>query len=134
MKSYFVYILLACLITGCGKSGGGNSPTPIPEASLVFTINPDPGSSVFAALAASQDIAVSITSTLPAAGVTVDIMVTKDSDNSTVFSQSLTNTVPNFNVTIQNLTSGVVCTAVITVTSKSTSSNKASKTFKIAKK
>lgn len=133
MKSYFVYILLACLITGCGKSGG-SSPTPVPEASLVFTINPDPGSNVFAALAASQDIAVSITSALPAAGVTVDIMVTKDSDNSTVFSQSLTNTVPNFNVTIQNLSSGVVCTAVITVTSKSTSSNKASKTFKIAKK
>ena len=133
MKSYLFYILLTCLVAGCGKSGGGGN-TPTPEASLVFTTNPDPGNNIFAALSSSQDIAVSITSTLPAAGVTVDIVVTKDLDNSTVFSQSLTNTVPNFTVAIQNLTSGVVCTAVITVTSKSTSSNKASKSFKIAKK
>lgn len=133
MKSYFFYILFTCLLAGCGKSGGGGT-TPTPEASLVFTTNPDPGSNIFAALSSSQDIVVSITSALPAAGVTVDIVVTKDLDNSTVFSQSLTNTVPNFTVAVQNLTSGVVCTVVITLTSKSTSSNKASKSFKIAKK
>jgi hypothetical protein len=119
MKKYIFYIVFVTLFAGCGKSGGGGT-TPTPEASLVFTTNPDPGSNIFAALSANQDIGVSITSSLPAAGVTVDVMVTKDLDNSTVFSQSLTNTVPNFTVAIQNLTSGVVCTTVITVTSKST--------------
>ena len=87
-----------------------------------------------AALGSAQDIGVSITSTLPTAGVTADIVVTKDLDNSSVFSQTLTATTANFTTTIQNLVGGIVCTATITLTSKSTLSNKASKTFKIARK
>ena len=134
MKTYIFCILLTCLITGCGKTGGGSSSTPTQEASLVFTTNPDPGTSVYAALSSSQDISISITSAFPAAGVTADILVTKDADNSTVFSQSLTNTTPSFIVTIQNLSNGALCTVVITLTSKSSVSNKVSKTFKIAKK
>jgi hypothetical protein len=133
MKAYLFCLLLICFVTGCGKSGGGGN-TPAQEAALVFTTNPDPGTSVLAALSSSQDIMINITSTLPAAGVTADIMVTKNSDNSTVFSQSLTNTLSNFTVNINNLSTGALCTVVITLTSKSLSSNKATKSFKIAKK
>jgi hypothetical protein len=133
MKAYLFCMLLTCLVAGCGKSGGGSS-TPAQEASLVFTTNPDPGTSIFPALSSSQDITISITSALPAAGVTADIVVTKDLDNSTVFSQSLTNTSPNFIVTIQSLPVGTICNVLITLTSKSTVSNKASKSFKIARK
>jgi hypothetical protein len=133
MKAYFFCLLLICFLSGCGKSGGGGN-TPAQEAALVFTTNPDPGTSIYAALSSSQDIVVNITSTIPAAGVTADITVTKDLDNTTVFSQSLTNTLASFTVNINNLSSGAVCTVVITLTSKSSATNKASKSFKIAKK
>lgn len=128
-------LLLCAVLSGCGKGGGGTPPPAPPvEAALVFTISPDPGSTTLVALSATQDISVSISSALPTAGVTAEIVVKKDSDNSTVFTQVLTTTTPNFTFTIQNLTSGTACTATITLTSKSLASNKATKTFKIARK
>jgi len=139
MKYTFSMLLLfgsLLFMFSCGKSGGGTTPTPTPtpEPQLAFTINPDPGTSILAALGANQDIATSITSTMPSAGITADITVVKDLDNSSVFSQTLISTTPNFTFAIQNLTGGTVCTATITLTSKSTLSNKASKTFKLARK
>jgi hypothetical protein len=139
MKYTFSMLLLfgsLFFMFSCSKNYGGTTttPTPTPEPQLAFTINPDPGTSILAALGASQDIAASITSTMPSAGVTADVTVVKELDNSSVFSQTLSSTTPNFTVSIQNLTAGTVCTATITLTSKSTLSNKASKTFKIARK
>lgn len=132
MKAFVICLFITCLYTGCGKSGG--SSTPAVEPALVFTTNPDPGSTIFTALSSNQDVAVTVTSKMPAAGVTADITVIKEMDNSTIFSQSLSSSLPNFTLGIQNLSGGAVCDVTITLTSKTTVSNKASKTFKIAKK
>jgi hypothetical protein len=138
-NKWITIILAGILVTtgiSCNKgdSGGGGTPPPPAEAQITFTINPDPGTTVMAALAATQDIAITITSKLPTAGAKVDLTLTKDADGSTVFSQSLTSSSSSITATFQNLVSGVICTATIKVTSASTASNNASKTFKIAKK
>ena len=133
---FFTILLgLSLIFTGCGKgSTPAPAPTPVPEAALAFTTNPDPGTSIYTVVGATQDLIISISSKLPDAGVTASINVTKDLDGSAVFSQSLTSTVASFTSTIQNLQSGVICTATINLTSKSTATNKASKSFKLARK
>jgi hypothetical protein len=129
----FPIILFAVAINACSKKP--TPPTPAPnEAQIVFTINPDPGTTTLSVLGATQNIAITITSTMPSQGVTADISVKKDSDNSTVFSQTLSMSTASANVSIQNLTVGDVCTATITLTSKAVATNKATKTFKLARK
>lgn len=133
------FILASVVLVSCSKSGDSpaptpNPPTPVAEAAIVFTIDPDPGTSIYASLGASQSMAVNISSTIPSAGVTIDVKTTKDSDGSTVSSSSVASTTAKNTVSIDNLTSGVLCTTTVTVTSKSKSDNNASKSFKIARK
>ncbi|MFM1928846.1 MAG: hypothetical protein RL387_174 [Bacteroidota bacterium] len=138
-KGLFAFIMSSIVLMACSKSGDSpaptpNPPAPTPEATVVFTIDPDPGTSIYAALGASQSMTVNISSTLPAAGVTVDVKTTKDSDGSTVSSSSVASTTAKNTITIDNLTAGVLCTTTVTVTSKSKADNNAAKSFKIARK
>lgn len=140
LKSYLYKISILCigftiLLTACSKN-----PDPAPvvppvvEETIAFTLNPDPGASVFIALGASQDFAVTVTSKLPTGGVKVNLKLVKDSDGTTVFSQSLTSTVGNFTASYTSMVSGVVYTASITVTSATTATNTTTKTFKMTRK
>ena len=132
-----VIILVSLLFFSCSKNDGGSitsSAQSVSEEQILFKINPDPGSTIMAALAASQDFALTITSKMPASGVKVDLQLTKDLDGTVVFSQSLVSTQAGLSATFQNLVSGVIYTGTIKVTSSSNTSNSSSKTFKIAKK
>ena len=136
-KGLISFVFASVVLMACSKSGDSPAPTPpapTPEASIVFTIDPDPGTSIYASLGASQSMAVNISSTIPSAGVTIDVKTTKDSDGSTVSSSSVASTTAKNTVSIDNLSSGVLCTTTITITSKSKSDNNASKSFKIARK
>jgi len=138
-KSLISFVFASLVLMACSKSGDSpaptpNPPAPTPEATIVFTIDPDPGTSIYASLGASQSMAVNISSTLPSAGVTIDVKTTKDSDGSTVSSSSVASTTAKNTISIDNLTAGVLCTTTITVTSKSKSDNNAAKSFKIARK
>lgn len=137
-KSLLAFVMSSIVLMACSKSGDSPAPptppTPTPEATVVFTIDPDPGTSIYAALGASQSMSVNISSTLPTAGVTIDVKTTKDSDGSTVSSSSVSSTTAKNTISIDNLTAGVLCTTTVTVTSKSKSDNNASKSFKIARK
>ncbi len=128
-------------LIGCSKSG--DSPTPTPpsppptptEAGIVFAIDIDPGGSgIFAATGASQAFKVNISSTLPSAGVSVDTKTTRDYDNVVISSSSLSSTSATTNITVDSLKPGILCTTTVIVTSKSTSSNSITKTFKIVRK
>jgi hypothetical protein len=143
IKSIYIQALICtaflCLTIGCSKSGGGTTPTPTPpptptEETIAFTIDIDPGSTVYAALGATQDAKITLSSKMPTAGIAVDVVVKKDTDNSTVFSGSYTSLTTPFTATISNLLPGVLCTATFTVTSKSTGSNSSVKSFKMARK
>jgi hypothetical protein len=138
--SLFVILVSAACGKGSGGSGGGGvtptPPTPTPtEENIVFTYDIDPGSNIYAALGASQEVKITVTSKMPTAGVITDIVVKKDSDGSTVSSSTLAaSTMVPINGMITNLATNVVCTATITLKSASTATNTASKTFKIARK
>ena len=138
--SLFVILVSAACGKGSGGSGGGGvtptPPTPTPtEENIVFTYDIDPGSNIYAALGASQEVKITVTSKMPTAGVITDIVVRRDSDGATVSSSTLAaSTMVPINGMITNLATNVVCTATITVKSASTASNTATKTFKIAKK
>jgi len=137
-KGLFAFIMSAVVLIACSKGDSPaptpNPPTPTPEATIVFTIDPDPGTGIYASLGASQSMTVNISSTIPSAGVTVDVKTTKDSDGSTVSSSSVASTNAKNTISIDNLVSGVLCTTTVTVTSKSKADNNATKSFKIARK
>ena len=138
--SLFVILVSAACGKGSGGSGGGGPVTPPTppaptEDAIVFTYDIDPGANIYAALGASQEVKISVTSKMPTAGVITDIVVKRDSDGSTVSSSTLTaSTMVPINGMITNLATNVVCTASITVKSASTATNTSTKSFKIARK
>lgn len=131
--AFKLFIISTFLILSCSKKASTPSAPPA-EAALAFTINPDPGSIVLAALGATQNFNITVTSALPSAGITASVLAVKELDSSTVFSQSLTSNLANFTTSIQNLSNGVVCNVTITLTSRSSATNTVTKTFKIARK
>jgi len=130
--------LLVCVgFLSCKKSssgGGGGGGGTVTEEILSISIDPDPGTTVVSSLGAVYDFKVNIKSKMPPSGVKIDIVCTKDADNSTVFSQSLNNSISPINTSVSNLVAGVLCTVKITVTSVSKPSNTASLNFKVARK
>ena len=137
-KGFISFVFASLVLIACSKSGDNPAPTPpptaTPEATIEFSIDPDPGTTIFASLGASQSIAVNISSKLPTTGVTIDVKTTKDSDGTTVSSSSVASNNAKNTVSIDNLVSGVLCTTTVTVTSKSKADNSALKSFKIARK
>jgi len=154
MKSIKIVINKICILafassvfflTGCSK--GGDSPTPtspkqpqevITKSDIAFKVD-IAGSevsynTVFPVVGTSQLLNANITSTLPKDGVTIDVTVKKKSDNTVVFTSNLSSTAASNPVTVTGLTPGVLCVALITVTSKSKATNTAFKTFEMASK
>ena len=137
-----ICITILSVSISCSKSSGGSvsTPTPAPppppsvEETIAFTIDIDPGSSVYPALGATQDAKITLGSKMPTAGITVDVVVKKDLDNTTVSSATYSSSLSPFTATISNLSPGVLCTATFTVTSKTTASNSGVKSFKLARK
>jgi hypothetical protein len=137
----------SCLFLFAGCSKGGDSPTPTPptpppvvvaEADLVFKVD-IAGSevnytTVYSVVGTTLLMNTNITSTLPKDGVTIDVTVKKKLDNTVVFSSNISSSAASNPVTITGLTSGVLCFATITVTSKSKATNTALKTFELASK
>ena len=146
MRNYKILLLAAPFVLfACSK--GGDSPAPVtppvvvvPEVDLAFKVEIPVSTEIdytkiYGAIGGSQAINVNVTSALPKDGVTIDVKVTKDSDNSSVFTNNISSTNAAANaITINSLSPGVLSTATVTVTSKSKSTNTATKTFKIAAK
>ncbi len=134
----FLLLALPLIAISCSKSDGGTpTPTPTPtstESAIAFSITQDPGAGVLGVVGTSQALNIKVTSTLPSAGVNIDVSVKKDLDNSTVFSNSSSSVAADVTTTITGLTPGVQCTATVVVTSKSTSSNNKTVSFKLAAK
>jgi len=141
-KVRFLFITLPFFLLSCSKGGDSATPTPTPipiptptEAALAFSVNVDPGSgNILGVVGTSQVIIAKISSTLPTAGVTISVTVTKDVDNSTVYTTSNSSVATDNNYTITGLVPGVLCTANVVVTSKSTATNTKGLTFKLAAK
>ena len=144
-NSFIALSFIVLSFAGCSK--GGDSPTPTPptpppvvivEADIAFKVDVSGSevnySAVFPVVGASLAMNANITSTLPKDGVTIDVSVKKKSDNTVVFTSSLSSSTASNPVTVTGLTPGTLCVATITVTSKSKASNSALKTFELASK
>ncbi len=145
MKYYKILLVaISFMFMACSKGGDSPTPTPppvvvVPETDLAFKVEIASTeidyTKIYGAIGGSQAINVNITSTLPKDGVTIDVKVTKDADNSAVFNNNITSTTAASNaITISSLSPGVLSTATVVVTSKSKSTNTSTKTFKIAAK
>jgi hypothetical protein len=120
------------------SSSSTSPPVVVTQADIIFKVEIGGTevdySSVRAVVGATQEITVNISSTLPTAGVNLAVIVRKDSDNSTVFSSSISSTSSTNNITISGLIEGVLCTTSVIVTSKSNIANTLTKTFKLARR
>ena len=146
MRNYkFLLLAAPFVLFACSKGGDSPTPTPppvvvVPETDLAFKVEIASTeidyAKIYGAIGGSQAINVNITSTLPTDGVTIDVKVTKDAaDNAVIFTNNITSkTAASNSITINSLSPGVLSTATVVVTSKTKSSNTATKTFKIAAK
>lgn len=131
-----ICLLFVCLYTSCSNksSGGGGGVPPPSEENLVIGIDPDLGSAVAPSLGATYNFTTIIKSKMPVGGINIDVVCTKDADNSSVSSQTVSSSSTPVSVSVSNLLPGVLCTVKITVTSKSKPTNTASLSFKVARK
>jgi hypothetical protein len=140
-------VALPLMLMACSK-GGDSTPTPppvvvVPEADIAFKVEFTPDTEIdytklYGAIGGAQDIIVKITSTLPKDGVTIDVTVTKDADNTTIFNKNITATTASNTIKISGLLTEK-STAKVLVTSKtldpeSKTYKSFSRTFKISAK
>jgi YbbR domain-containing protein len=111
-------IALVPMLWGCGGGGGKSTPEP----SLAVTMTPANGTVVAPALA-PFNLNVTITSTMPAAGVTISVIATKDGSSTTFFSNSKSTTTASNDYTITGQTLGDLNVVTVTVKSNNTPSN-----------
>ena len=137
-KSIMLLVMSGVLISSCGKS---KTPTPNPptppvekEENIAFSLDPDPGTTTVTALAGTHSFKVNVNSKLPSSGVSIDITTKKESDGSVLESKNIKSSVAANDVSIGTLVSGVLYNVTVTVSSQKTSTNNATKTFKIARK
>jgi hypothetical protein len=128
-----VVLFLSLLLINCGKDSsietGGS-----PEQALQVSLDPTPTSSLVRIFSTSYDFKVSIESRMPAQGVDISVVYRQDSDNTVVFSQNYATMTSPQNVTITNIPFNEVGTVTVVVTSKTRSTNTATKTFKLVRK
>ena len=145
MKKLFFLTFVCFQLLACSK-GGSDTPAPTPtpptpvsptptETAIAFGIDIDPGTSnVYAALSSAQNAVVTITSTLPKDGATIDLSVKRERDNVSIWTSSIATTAGANTIKIDSLKSGELCIATVVVTSKNTATNNATKSFKIVRK
>ena len=118
----------SCSDKGGGGGGGGD------EANLVVTLNPPAGSTQPAAPQTDFPLTVSMTSTMPPQGVTIDVKAAPDGSATNFFTETRSSTTANNNFTITSTPTGVVCVTTVTVTSKSKATNTVTLSYRYTRK
>ena len=144
IKYCILILVLSIGLFGC-PSKGVDSPAPTPPPVIVVVepsltaangvvIDIDPGANnIYTVIGTAQKIDVKLAA-IPASGVTIDTKLTKISDNSTAFSNSISSTSLSNPITVTGILPGALYNLMVVVTSKSTSSNTKTIEFKMASK
>ena len=104
------------------------------EATLVVSTTPANGTTELPAPGPTFPLRVSITSALPASGVTIEVKARPDASATTFYTETKSTTVKDNDFTITNTPNTVVCIVEITVTSKTCSTNKWTGSYRYSKK
>lgn len=127
----FLFILNSC--SSCKKD------SPVPQSEIDFPVSFSVNDyisegGIVPVIGTSQVINVIVSSQMPNKGLTIDVTVTKDVDNSILYTKNIS-TVSSDNIfTITGLMPGVLCTAKVVVASKISTTNTKTITFKLAAK
>ena len=122
-------VLFQLFLLSCSKSTDSCSG----EADLAVTTTPANGSTELPSVG-PFNLKVSITSTIPSAGVTIDVKAREESKTATFFSQTKSSSVKDNNFEISGTPATVTCIVEITVTSKSCSQKKWTGSYRYSKK
>jgi hypothetical protein len=114
------------------KGGGGGGGTT--EANLAVTLNPPASSIQPAAPQIDFPLTVSITSTMPSQGVTIDVKVAPDGTTTNFFTETRSSTTANNNFTITSTPTSSVCVTTVTVTSKTKATNTVTLSYRYSRK
>ena len=136
LQVFVVPAIIFCVWSCSDKGGGGGGGGGTTEVNLAVTLNPPANSVQPAAPQVDFPLTVSITSTMPAQGVTIDVSAKKDDGSGAApfFSESRSSTSANNNFTITGTPTGVVCLTTVTVTSKSKATNTVTLTYRYSRK
>lgn len=140
---YLLLMLISVIFVSCSKGGDAPSPTPPTppvatepdlKANNAVVVDIDPGSTnIFAVVGTSQKIEVKLTA-IPTSGVSITTTMTKVSDNTIAFTNTISSTSLNNPITITGLVPGVLYNLSVVVTSKTTATNAKTIEFKLAAK
>ncbi|HLF44879.1 MAG TPA: hypothetical protein VI548_00530 [Chitinophagaceae bacterium] len=133
----FAGIAILFIITGsCKKKTTPPPPPPPTEATLAVTLTPPVNSVQPAAPQTDFPLTVSITSTMPAQGVTIVISAKKDdgSGAAAFFNSSTNSSIANNSFTITGTPTNVVCLTTVTVTSVSKPTNTWTGSYRYSRK
>ncbi len=133
IKNIGLMLVFFVIISSTSSCVIKNADTP-KEEQLVFTINPDPGNAIIAALSRIYDFNINITSAMPPRGVYVTVKAIQELNNEIAYNYTGIASTSNYTTDVDVLKQGVVYYVVVEVVSIQTSSNYATKTFRIARK
>jgi len=137
-KGLLQLFIVPAIILGIGscsdKGGGGGGGGGTTEANLAVTLNPPAGSTQPAAPQTDFPLTVTVTSTMPPQGVTIDVKAAPDGSTTNFFTDSKSATAAMTPFTITGTPTGVVCVATVTVTSKTKATNTWTGSFRYTRK
>ena len=131
----FVIPVIIFGIASCSSKGGGGGGGGSTEVNLAVTLNPPAGSTQPPIPQADFPLTVSITSTMPPQGVTIEVKAAPDGTTNYFYNPTASSsTSANNNFTITNTPVNTVCVVTVTVTSKSKATNTWSGSYRYSRK
>lgn len=129
--SILAILLVLTVASSCKKKKTDSCAT---EATLAITTTPANGSTELPSPGPTFPLKVTITSVIPASGVTIEVKARPEASSTTFFSETKTSSTKDTDFTITGAPSTVVCIVEITVTSKTCNTNKWTGSYRFSKK
>lgn len=104
------------------------------EAALVIATTPASGSTEAPAPGPTFPLRVSISSAIPAGGVSIEVKAHPEGSTTNFYTETRNSTTKDNDFTITNAPSTVVCVVEITVTSKACTNNKTTASYRFSRK
>jgi hypothetical protein len=136
----FSLMMMVALTISCTKKPATPStpPTPPPpvvvEDNILFTLDPDPGTTTATASSGIYSFKVILSSKMPTTGISIDITTKTDPAGTLLESKNIKSTVASNDISTGTLASGTLYSVTVVVTSQKTASNTLTRTFKVARK
>ena len=136
----FSFMMMVALTISCTKK---TTPTPTPptppppvvvEENILFSLDPDPGTTTQTASSGIYSFKVILKSKMPSTGIKIYYLTKTDPAGVTTDEKTLTSSLSSNDISTGTLASGALYSITVTVTSQKTSSNTLTKTFKVARK